>query len=147
MKITPRHNTSPEEIAAQERFRHDHVTLLRLVKELTAEDRPEALAAASETLSETLVAHFREAEGEFGIFKQVERARPEFEPRIAGLKAQHRELLGMVQYLGKLASAEDGSIEATLEARDRLLAKLRSHEATETRLVTDSVYQDLGVGD
>ncbi len=32
------------------------------------------------------------------------------------------------------------------EARDLLLAKLHSHEATETRLVTDSVYHDMGVG-
>ncbi len=146
MKITPRDDTSPEEKAAQERFRLDHVELLRMVKELTREERPEALAAAADALFEHLVAHFREEEGEFGIFKQVERARPEFEPRLAGLKAQHRELLGLVQHLGQLASTDGGSTEDTIAARDLLLAKLRSHEATETRLVTDSVYQDLGVG-
>ena len=146
MKITCRNDTSPEEKAAQERFRNDHLELLRLVKELSREDCPVALTAVAASLAEHLVTHFREEEGEYGIFKQVGRARPEFEPRIAGLKAQHQELLGMAQQLWKLASSEDSSTEDVIETRDRLLAKLRSHEATETRLVTDSVYQDLGVG-
>ncbi len=146
MKITPRSDDSAEERDAREQFRDDHVQILRMVGELAGETRVSAIAAAMETLEERLVRHFREEEGRSGIFGQIERARPDLEPRLAGLRAQHRELLGLIQTVARAAAAGEPE-DQIIARRDQLLKKLRAHEATETRLLTDSVYQDLGVGD
>lgn len=140
MQITP--NGPPDdERSARERIAADHREVLGLLKELELHSKPDGIREIAAELAVLLERHFPDEEGPFGVFEQIEGARPDLQRRVSRLRGQHRDIEALV------ASVRGDDDARALTDRDRLSALLREHEADETELLSEAIYEDLGVGD
>ena len=73
--------------------------------------------------------------------------RPGFRRRITSLRAQHRQALGLVEWVAEKAADKSCELAFLHNERDDLVQLLRRHESVESRLMTDAFYIDLGCGD
>jgi hypothetical protein len=121
-----------------------HQRILAVVGELTVAREPGAIAAIAGTLAEMLVEHFAEEEEPGGLFDEIMARHPVSEPRLAGLRQQHRELLGRVTWLRENAGCGRESVVLVGAERGELIELLRRHEKSENRLIVDAWYDDVG---
>jgi len=121
-----------------------HREILALVAGLQVAGAPAEVGDCASRLAEMLVGHFRDEEQPGGFFDQISARLPIAEPRLAGLRQQHRELLGLCCDLRDRAAAGVAPLAELLEQRDRLAQLLHKHESAETRLMTRAWYTDLG---
>ncbi len=136
-------STSPpsEERSARERIAADHREVLGLLKQLETHTQPSGIREIAYELTTLLDRHFKDEEGVYGVFAQIEEARPDLQGQVSRLRDQHRaieELIGTIRF--------DDDAHA-LSDRDRVVQMIREHEAAETELLTEAIYEDLGVGD
>ncbi len=130
-----------------DRTANSHRHLMSLITTLSAEGKPIAIGEGATELRELLIAHFQEEEETGGLFDELRQMRPEFHWRLTSLRSQHRELLGLVDWIAEKSKEEACDLPRLLKDRDELVRLLKAHEAVETRLMTDAFYIDLGCGD
>lgn len=130
-----------------DRTASSHRHLMSLIGTLSTESDPGRIGETARELRGLLIAHFKEEEDEGGLFDELRTMRPEFHWRLTSLRSQHRELLGLVDWIAEKAGESGGDVPRLLKDRDELVRLLKAHEAVETRLMTDAFYVDIGVGD
>jgi len=132
---------------AAARAAHTHAHLEGLLEEIATVTEPAALGAKATHFRGLLIEHFREEEEPGGLFEELQAMRPEFQTRLTSLRSQHRELLGLVEWVAMKAVEEPCDTERLLTHRDRFVRELQIHKSTETDLLTDAFNTDIGVGD
>lgn len=148
-----------EDLARQTRSEHD--ALLVAMHQLEA-----ALAAAApgrehcwidrvrENLSgvqSALERHVASAEGEEGLFAEIDLTRPTLIRSAERLRREHVDLVQQAEALRRQVAhygpEERPAFEIIRQQAARLLEALRHHQAREADLIFESLYTDIGAGD
>ena len=124
-----------------------HKKVMGMIADLAATTEASAIEAGARALRAVLIDHFREEEAPGGLFGEMEAMRPGFRRRITSLRAQHRQALGLVEWVAEKAADKSCELAFLHNERDDLVQLLRRHESVESRLMTDAFYIDLGCGD
>jgi len=139
-----------EKPAAQEPFDTQreivggHVALKQLLDRLETTEDPRKLLEIIGELNALLTAHFRAEESATGLHEIISENAPQCLTQLQRLFDDHRVLLETVESVScKLESYLRGPERIREEVTD-LCRKLREHEAEESRLLTESLYTDLG---
>ena len=99
-------------------------------------------------LLEQLEHHFAEEEAADGLAQTIGPSNPRHISRIEQLFKEHRVFLATTAAITKRAQALlDGPKTDILKEVQHLSHDLRIHDETETEIVMDSVYSDIGSGD
>lgn len=123
----------------------EHNEIKNLLAELDSDDL-ETVRGAIMRMNPLLRHHFAREERAGGLFDHVLDTAPRYSDTVAHLKAEHIAMLGL---LDELTSEVEGATDADVLRghAHKLVEQLRQHEATETSLLVDALYTDLGEGD
>ena len=123
-----------------------HTGLKALLHQIETCQDAGVCAALLGTLAGQLSHHFAEEEGEGGFFDRILDETPRFQRRVEALRAEHREIGGLVGMLIGRAVSGVGRNSVLAEAAS-LAARLRRHEAEESDLMMECCLVDVGAGD
>ena len=130
---------------ARQRIAREHEALRTRLDELRELRDLGRVVTVLEDLRPRLVAHFESEEAADGLHHVVEENAPHLLPSVQRVFEEHREFLATVDRLiAETRETWDGPVQKILGDVRALCDGLHDHEATETRLLTDSVYTDLG---
>lgn len=130
---------------ARRRIAEEHEALRTRLEELRELRDLERVVAVLEGLRPRLVDHFESEEAADGLHHVVEENAPHLLPSVQRVFEEHREFLATVDRLtAEAREAWNGPVKKLLAEIRSLCDGLHEHEATETELLTDSVYTDLG---
>jgi hemerythrin-like domain-containing protein len=148
-----------QEIARQTRSEHD--ALVDAMQELEA-----ALASAApgrerawnqrvieklRNVTKRLEEHVRSANGPDGLLAEIDTTRPTLLHRVERLRREHTDLLQQARALQRQVEPHgEGEKPNFHDIRQRaswLLGALRHHQASETDLIFESWFTDIGAGD
>jgi len=86
-----------------------------------------------------------------GFNEELTRSAPQLASRIAGLEEDHLKITSdlnhILDVLKPVPNIESPRIERVKVRLAELIAFIRRHEAEETDLIQEALYQDFGVGD
>lgn len=132
--------------AVRQQIFDDHRAIAKLASRLGGEADAGRMLALLDELEPVLERHFRQEEGPDGLFDAIATSTPERGLVLQELRKEHRDLLLRSQRLRALAAATSPrkhlrQLGATLHER------LRKHEAHETEVYLDSIWNETGEGD
>ncbi len=133
--------------APASRIAEEHRQLRRALARIEALEEPGALARDLRALRPRLAEHFAGEEAADGLHRVIDAAAPHRLAQVRDLFAEHRECLVSLDHL--IAGIEDllaGPVAAARRDVAELCARLHLHEAAETELLADALYEELGGG-
>lgn len=123
----------------------DHSALRTLLSRVESTRDVRQLPPLLEELHRLLESHFRSEEAADGLKGIIRDAAPYRLGQLEHLLESHREFLARIRDLREeLSELVDGPVTGVLENVSDLCRKLEEHEAAETRILTESLYTDLG---
>jgi hemerythrin len=131
--------SAPSQVAEAE-----HRVIKRLLSTLQQATELSAIRPVVTTLSELLLEHFEHEESPDGLYEELRLMRPETAAQIDKLEREHRDLVAALEELQGLITQAEALAGQVHEAKGRFVEQLITHEATETGLVVDAWYVDLG---
>jgi hypothetical protein len=130
-----------------ERVLDDHRKIKLLLIKIEEMSDLSLLVPSLQELALLLAEHFEEEEAPEGFPRIIETA-PHHARTLEHLFDEHKKILATLQSITTNAlTCLHGPMAAVQRDVAALCETLRTHEATETELLTDSVYQDIGSGD
>lgn len=161
---TEREPTAPagrrtDALARQTRAEHDALlgAMHRLEAALAAaapgREQPwnERVCADLAGVQAELQNHVASAEGEGGLFAEIDLTRPTLVRQVERLRREHRDLLQQAEALRRQVThygpEETPRFADTRQQAARLLEALRHHQAREADLIFESCFTDIGAGD
>lgn len=125
----------------------DHHELKQLLPRIEECSDISDLLALLRQLHTLLVRHFKAEESPAGLHQIIGDAAPQYGNYLQRLFEEHEALDRRIEALIDRAQAllEGPVAEVRIEVAG-LCTSLREHESTETRLLTDALYTDLGEG-
>jgi len=107
-----------------------------------------ALIPLLEDLRNQLEQHFAEEEAPGGLADAVGESRPRYQRHLDKLFKEHKSMLAATASIMERAQRVIDGLKAEILRDVRQLGHdLRAHEQTETELLMESVYSDIGSGD
>lgn len=128
---------------SQATIEDDHRQIRGLLSELAAADLPTTLTLA-ETLNQILDEHFKREEEPDGFYAEIRAMRPEFDSKLKALERQHSLFLEKFKAFEANARRIAHDLKALNETKAALIAGVGEHEQSETNLMLDAYYLDLG---
>lgn len=99
-------------------------------------------------LRSELVEHFKLEEGGDGLAKAIGETAPNALNKLGRLFDEHGEFLGTIgRLIDETNACLNGPVADIENGIRRLCAQLEAHEATETELISEAVFTDLGSGE
>jgi hypothetical protein len=130
-----------------ERVLDDHRKIKLLINKIEDTSDLSHLIPSLQELALLLTGHFEEEEAPEG-FPQIIETAPHHARTLEHLFEEHKKILATLQHITTNAlTCLHGPMAAVRRDVATLCETLRTHETTETELLTDSVYQDIGSGD
>lgn len=125
----------------------DHRKIKLLIAKIEDTSDLSLLVPSLQELTLMLEEHFAEEEAPDGFPRIIESA-PHHARTLEHLFEEHQKILVALQNITQNAlTCLQGPIAAVRRDVATLCETLRTHEATETAMLTDSVFQDIGLGD
>lgn len=156
-ELTREYNLHQAELSQRTQVEHDdllscmHRLEAALASPAPGRERDWAQRACSELIEveASLRRHVASAEGERGLFAELDLAQGSVPARVAKLRGEHDQLLEQAQRLTQhLRSLDPLPDFATLRSEAaELLSALRRHHASEVDLIYECFWLDIGVGD
>ena len=137
---------SPE--SAAEKVTEQHKRIRGLLNQLDNTTDLRLIVPLLQELRILLDEHFEQEEAPDGFPKMIAEPAPHHARALDELFEEHKVILNNLDdVIEKALFCLDGPLAQVRRAVTTLCEKMRSHEATETELLTDTVYTDLGSGD
>ena len=135
-------------IASLHKMADQHRELRQTLDRIDQESDLTPLIALLKDLYVQLEQHFAEEEAEDGLSRAIDDTSPQHVRRLEQLFAEHKIFLATTASIMERAQALlNGPKTAIVRDALHLSHDLRVHEETETEIVMDSVYSDIGSGD
>jgi hypothetical protein len=148
---TERNMSIPEQAArdtmtdeSQATIEDDHRQIRALLSDLTATSDLSKMLGIVETLNTIFAAHFKREEEPNGFYAEIRQLRPEFDGKLKALERQHGVFLDKFKRLENNISRIAEDLSRVEESKAALIAAVDEHEQTETNLMLDAYYLDLG---
>jgi hemerythrin len=122
----------------------DHRQIRALLMDLGAAADLSRMLEVVDTLHPILVEHFQREEEPEGLYAEIRQLRPEFDGKLKALERQHALFLDMIRRLRSSISTVAEQLDRLSEVKSALIASVDEHEQTETNLMLDAYYLDLG---
>lgn len=123
----------------------DHRALRTLISRVESTRDIRQLQPLLEELDRLLESHFRSEEAPDGLKGIIRDTAPYRLGQLEHLLESHRDFLGTLRDLREeVQELVEGPVEDVLRNLSALCGRLEEHEAAETRILTDSLYTDLG---
>jgi hemerythrin len=123
----------------------DHRALRTLISRAETTRDLRQLSPLLDELHRFLEDHFRSEEAPDGLRGIIRDAAPNRLGQLEQLLEAHRDLLAKLRNLREeVREIVDGPVTQVLRELKLLCDRLEEHEAAETRILTDSLYTDLG---
>ncbi len=98
-------------------------------------------------IREALQVHVCSAEGERGLFTEIDLPRPTLVRRVERLRRQYHNLVRQAEALAERVNGMAADFAEVRQQAAKLLAALRHHQAQEADLIFESFFTDIGSGD
>lgn len=122
-----------------------HRSVLDAATALMQAAQVEQVATRLDALGAVVRTHFADEEGPGGLFDRIVEVHPGAQPSVDVFVAEHREILASVDALRSALRDVGGGDAAEVERlRARLVERIRSHEARESRLLAEVTALELG---
>jgi hypothetical protein len=128
-----------------EQIHEEHRHLRELLERIAATRELEPLLTLLGELSSALEVHFEHEESPGGLHDVIDASAPHLLGRVDELFDEHRRCL---EELARLRSEArtilDGPVAEVIRGVDALCRMLHEHEAAETEILSESLYDELG---
>ncbi len=144
----PNSSSPGSTVSSLHKMADEHRELRQTLDRIDQESDLTALIALLRDLYAQLEQHFAEEEAADGLSQAIGDASPQHLRRLEQLFDEHKAFLATTASIMERAQALlDGPKAAIVRDTQHLAHDLRVHEETETEIVMDSVYSDIGSGD
>jgi|GEM_PF-1085639 len=128
-----------------EQIHEEHRHLRELLERIGGTRELEPLLDLLGELNGALEIHFEHEEAPGGLHDVIDSSAPHLLERVDALFDEHRRCLEELERLRAAARATlDGPIAEVLRGVDALCRMLHEHEAAETEILSESLYDELG---
>lgn len=138
-------HAAPAVTAPGSRIAEEHLQLRSALARIEALEEPDALLRELRALRPRLAEHFAGEEAADGLHRAIDASAPHRIAVVRELFAEHRECL---EALDRLIEATSellaGPVAAVRREVSELCARLHRHEAAESELLSDVLYEELG---
>jgi len=147
--------------ALAQQTRHEHHALLDAIHQLEAalaaaapgreQDWSQRVSTTLQTVADLLDQHILAAEAPDGLFAEIDILRPTLLQRVERLRQDHADLLqqakALQQHVTYYGIEETPNFQDIRRRATGLLNALRHHQASETDLIFESFWTDIGTAE
>lgn len=136
---------APDLATPRSRIAEEHRLLRQTLTRIETLDEPAALLRELRAFRPLLAEHFAGEEAADGLHRVIDATAPHRIAEVHELFAEHRECLATLDRLcDTLAELISGPVAALRAEVGELCGRLHRHEAAETELLSNALYEELG---
>ena len=133
---------------SRRQFLDAHWKINALTSKLVAVSGADEMVATLRELGTLMAQHFADEEKGFdGLYENIRQCSPELQNALHELEAEHKQLLERVDALLWYAQQKRRAVAKLRQLGKQFEERLAQHEAKETGVFQDSIWNDLGTGD